>query len=130
MTMPDPALAQAEARLPRWMVTCAVAATLGALLCGQPRFAAGLALGSALGILNYFWLHQAVDALMSAGQPRVSWLLIAKILARYPFALGAVMVFYWSGWLPFLAVLAGLFVPTAGVLIEALVQLREGFRTT
>ncbi len=130
MTIPDRALAQAEARLPRWMVMCAVAATLGALLWGEPRFAGGLALGSLLGILNYFWLHQAVDALMNAGQSRVSRLMLAKILARYPLALGAVMVFYWTGWLPFLAVLAGLFVPAAGVLIEATVQLREAFRAT
>lgn len=128
-TIPDPALARAEARLPRWMVMCAVAAMLSALLWGQPKFAGGLALGSALGILSYLWLHQAVEALMNTGKPRVSRLLIAKILARYPLALGAVMVFCWTGWLPFLAILAGLFVPAAGVLIEAVVQLREGFRT-
>lgn len=102
---------------------------LSALLWGQPKFAGGLALGSALGILSYLWLHQAVEALMNTGKPRVSRLLIAKILARYPLALGAVMVFCWTGWLPFLAILAGLFVPAAGVLIEAVVQLREGFRT-
>ncbi len=129
-TIPDAALAQAEARLPRWMMMCAGAATIGALLWGQARFAGGLALGSALGILNYFWLHQAVEALMNAGKPRVSRFLIAKILARYPLALGAVMVFYWTGWLPFLAILAGLFVPAAGVLVEAVVQLREGFRAS
>ncbi len=129
MTIPDRALAQAEARLPRWMVLCGGTATIAALLWGQARFAGGLALGSALGILNYFWLHQAVDALMNAGQSRVSRLMVAKILARYPLALGAVMVFYWTGWLPFLGILAGLFVPAAGVLIEAIVQLREGFRT-
>ncbi len=129
MTIPDPALARAEARLPRWMMMCAGAATLAALVWERASFAGGLALGSALGILNYFWLQQAVEALMSAARPRTSRFLVAKILARYPLALGAVLIFYWTNWLPFLAILAGLFVPAAGVLIEAIVQLREGYRT-
>jgi len=39
-----------------------------------------------------------------------------------------VYVFYKTGWLPLKAVLAGLFVPVAGVLLEAFVQIREGLR--
>jgi hypothetical protein len=126
----DPSLARAEARLLRWMVACSVIAVLAALLCGQGRFAAGLTLGSALGILNFFWLHQAVEAVMTTRRPRVSWGLVATFVVRYPLAFAAVLVFYWTGWLPFGAILAGLFVPTAGVLIEGIVQLRESFRTT
>jgi hypothetical protein len=123
-------LARAEARLPRWMMACAIAGLLATLLRGQVRFAAGFALGAALAILNYYWLHQAVVALMAAGQSRLPKRLVAKFLIRYPLAFAGVLAFYWTGWLPFTAILAGFFVPVAGVLIEAVLQLREGLRQT
>jgi len=103
-----------------------VVGLLGALLMGQGRFCLAFALGAALAILNYYWLRQAVEALMTSGQPRVSKSVMAKFLLRYPLAFAAVFVFYRTAWLPFLAVLAGFFVPVAGVLVEAVVQIREG----
>ncbi|MBZ5671720.1 MAG: ATP synthase subunit I [Acidobacteriia bacterium] len=121
-------LAQAEARLPRWMVGLACAVTMGILLFGHGRFGAGFALGSALAILNYFWLHQAVEALMSAGQARPAKRVLAKFFVRYPLAFVAVYLFYKTGWLPAAAILAGLFVPAGGVLIEAVVLLRDGLK--
>jgi hypothetical protein len=51
---------------------------------------------------------------------------VAKFLIRYPAAFGLVLVFIKTGWLPPMAILAGLFVPVAGVLIEAIIQLGEG----
>ena len=122
-------LAQAEARLPRWMAGIAAFGTTGILLAGHVRFSAGFALGSALAILNYFWLHQAVEALMSAGEARPSRWVIAKLFIRYPLAFAGVYLFYKTGWLPFTAILAGFFVPVGGVLIEAVVLLRDGWRT-
>jgi hypothetical protein len=119
---------RAEARLPRWMMACAILALLVILLRGQVRFAAGFALGAALAILNYFWIHQAVEALMTAGQSRVPKLVVAKFLIRYPLAFAALWLFYRTGWLPMAAILAGLFVPVAGVLIEAFIQLWDGLR--
>ncbi len=129
MTIPDPALAQAEARLPRWMMGLACAGTVGILLAGYGRFSAGFALGSALSILGYSWLHQAVEVLMSAGQARPAKRVIVKFFLRYPLAFAGVYVFYRTGWLPFAAILAGLFVPAGGVMIEAVVQLRDGLKT-
>jgi hypothetical protein len=122
-------LAQTEARLPRWMVGLACAVTMGVLLSGYARFSAGFALGSALAILNYFWLHQAVEALTSAGEVRPPKRVLAKFFVRYPLAFAAVYLFYRTGWLPATAILAGLFVPVGGVLIEAVVLLRDGFKT-
>jgi hypothetical protein len=122
-------LMQAEARLPRWMAGLACAVTLSILSFGHVRFSAGFALGSGLAILNYFWLHQAVEALMSAGEVRVPKVLLAKFFLRYPLAVAAVYLFYRTGWLPVTAILAGLFVPVGGVLIEAAVLLRDGFKT-
>jgi ABC-type dipeptide/oligopeptide/nickel transport system permease component len=109
------------------MALCAGTVLLAAVASGRGSFAAGFGLGAALAILNYFWLHQAVVGLMTAGQSRPSKWVVAKFLVRYPLAYGAVWVFYKTGWLPFLAILAGLFVPVAGALIEGVIQLRECF---
>jgi ATP synthase I subunit len=128
---PDPGaldLARAEARLPRWMfAAAALAVTLSGIVAGL-QFALGLALGAALAILNYFWLHQAIETLMRAGQQRVPRLVIAKFALRYPAALALLYLLYRTGWFSFPAILAGLFVPVAGVLIEAVVQLSSGWR--
>ena len=125
-TMQTPELARAEARLPRWMMLCGFLALTVTLLWGQYRIAVGFALGTALGILNYYWLHDAVEALVKAGQSRIPKSVVAKLLIRYPLAFGLLFLFFKTGWLPPMAILAGLFVPVAGVLIEAIIQLGDG----
>ena len=117
-----------EARLPRWMMALALVGGLASLLTGHVQMAAGFVLGAALAILNYFWLHQVVVALMTAQESRPSKWVFAKFLIRYPLAFAGVWLFYRTGWLPFVAILAGLFVPLAGVLIEGVIQLAEGLR--
>ena len=126
--IPAMGLTQAEARLPRWMLALAVAGTLGLLLSTRVRFGAGFAVGAGLGILNYLWLHQAVEAMMSAGRVYPSKMVFVKIVLRYPFAFGAVYLFYATGWLPFHAILVGLFVPLGGVMVESVALIREGLK--
>ena len=124
--MEAPELARAEARMPRWMTLCGLVALIVLLMCRQYTIAFAFGLGAALGILNYYWLHEAVEILMRAGETRIPRSVVAKILIRYPLAFGLVLVFFKTGWLPPIAILAGLFVPVAGVLVEAVVQLGEG----
>jgi len=112
--------------MPRWMMLCGFLALAAILLCGQYRIAVGFVLGAALGILNYYWLHEAVEALVKAGQSRIPKLVVAKFLIRYPVAFALVLVVFKTGWLPPMAILAGLFVPVAGVLIEAIIRLGDG----
>ena len=111
------------------MVGLACAVTMGILLFGHARFSAGFALGSALAILSYFWLHQIVEALMSAGQTRPPKRVLAKVFVRYPLAFAAVYLFYRTGWLPATAIVAGLFVPVGGVVIESALLIRHGLKT-
>jgi hypothetical protein len=125
-TIEIPELARAEARLPRWMILCGFLALAVILLCRQFMIAIGFALGAALGILNYYWLNEAVEALAKAGQIRVPKVLVAKLLIRYPLAFGLIIFFFKTGWLPPMSILAGLFVPVAGLLIEAIVQIGDG----
>jgi hypothetical protein len=110
------------------MAGCTVVGTLVALLLARAQFAAGFALGGGLAILNYYWLHQIVAALVAAAQPRLRALVVLKFGIRFPLAFGAIYLFYRTEWLPFTAIVAGLFVPCAGVLIECVVQLRYGWR--
>jgi hypothetical protein len=110
------------------MAGLAGAGALGLLLSAQVRFAAGFAVGSGLAILNYYWLHHIVEALVNAGRVRPPKSALAKVFIRYPLMLASVYLFYKSGWLPFTGILAGFFVPVAGVLIAALVLLRDGWK--
>jgi len=108
------------------MVLCGAVALIVMLLYRQVMIAVGFSLGAALGILNYYWLHEAVVALSMAGEARIPRLLVAKFLIRYPLAFGVVIFFFKTRWLPPMAILAGLFVPVAGLLIEAIVQIGGG----
>jgi len=66
---------------------------------------------------------------MSAGQARPARRVLAKFFLRYPLAFAGVYLFYKTGWLPVEAILAGLFVPVGGVLIEAMAVLRAGWKS-
>jgi ATP synthase I subunit len=124
--MEQEALTRAEARLPRWMAACAVVGVVAALAAGGVRPAAAFALGAALAVLNYRWLHQAVETIFGEDHTRVPRGVVAKFAVRYPLAFAAVYLFYRTGWLPFGAILAGLFVPVVGAIIEAVTQLATG----
>ncbi len=108
------------------MIAWGLVGTLLALLSWQARGAIGFALGAALAILNYFWLHEAIETLFSARRSRLPRIVVVKFAIRYPLAFAGVYFFYRLGWLPFLAILAGLFVAVAGVLTEAVVQIFSG----
>jgi hypothetical protein len=110
------------------MAGCAIAATVLILALGYVRAAAGFALGAFLAVLGYYWLHEVIQALMSAGEMKIPRRVIAKFMVRYPLMFGVVILFYKTGWLPMAAVLGGLFVPAAGVMIEGAIQAAHSFR--
>jgi hypothetical protein len=110
------------------MMIAALVGTLTLSFIDWPRTAASFALGAALGILNYFWLREAVKTLLAAGHASVPRRLVIKLVVRYPLTFAGIYVFYHTGWLPFLAILGGLFVPVGGVLMEAIFQIREGWQ--
>ncbi len=114
--------------MPRWMVGCGVAAASVILACGHVRLALGFALGAFLAVLGYYWLHEVIEALMSAGQVKIPRRVIAKFVVRYPLMFGVVFLFYKTGWLPMVAIIGGLFVPAAGAMIEGAVQAAQAFR--
>ena len=128
-TVNPTALEGAEARLPRWMVAIAALGSLVFLALGRGRMAGAFALGSGISILGYLWLAQAVKAALNASEKGVPRRVLLNLVLRYPLAFGAVLIFYETHWLPFTGVLAGLFVPFAGALVESLNLLRRLIRT-
>ena len=123
-------LDRGEARLPRWMGALACVGTVSTLLAGQPRMSAGFALGAAVAILNYHWLHQIVKVLLAAERPRVSITTVLKLLIRYPLIIFGAYVLYRSGCLPLAPFFVGLFVPVAGAIVESIFQIRACLRVT
>ena len=108
------------------MIAGAILGTIVILASGHFRWALGFCVGAALAVLNYYWLHDGIAALFEAGSVRVPKRVVAKFAIRYPLAFLVIYLFYRSGWLPFAGILAGMFVPVAGVLLEAGVQIIEG----
>ncbi len=108
------------------MMIVACLGTLAILFAGNLRNSIGFGLGAGLAILNYRWLHDVIESLFDRSHARVPPMVIAKFGIRYPLAIATVLVFYKTGWLPFVSILAGLFVPVCGVLVEAVFQIREG----
>ena len=92
------------------MVMCGIIALLAMLLAAGGGLRRGFALGGALGILNYYWLREAVEA-CRAGQVRIPKSVLAKFLLSYPLAFGLVFVFFKTRWLPPMAVLGGCLCP-------------------
>lgn len=123
------ALEGAEARLPRWMGAIAGLGILVFLVLGRGLMAVAFALGAGISILGYYWLAKAVKAALNASEKGVPRRVLLNLVLRYPLAFGAVLVFYETHWLPFTGVLAGLFVPFAGALVESLNLLRKLIRT-
>ena len=115
--------------MPRWMFGFAA---VGAAVCaavGDWRTVAGFALGAGLGVLGYFWLHETAVALLAADSPKRPRSLAAKLMLRYLLMAAVIYFGQRTGWMPVLAIFAGLLVPGAGVFAESLNLVRAGLRT-
>ena len=127
-TDPNP-LWSSEAYWPRWM---GVIAFVSAVVVGGRwggAASAAFALGAMVGILSYHWLHNGISRVLADPSRTVPRSLVVKVLLRYPLVLGLVFLVFWTGWLPTLGVLAGLFVPVAGILAALIAQIFESLRS-
>jgi len=97
MASEDPAASQESRQSARteqriaWLTPCAGMIAAGAAFAlHQPKWAIGLALGSALGWLNFRWMKRGADALVMASKaqagresPRVPLSVYALVALRY-----------------------------------------------
>ncbi|HEV2425352.1 MAG TPA: ATP synthase subunit I [Terriglobia bacterium] len=114
--------------LPRSIAGVSAAAVLACLLAEQARFAAGLALGCGVALLGYWWLYRGIRAAFASGEARAPIGVFVRLALRYPVAIGAVLLFDRTGWLPARAVMAGLFAPLGGLVIEFMVLAVQSLR--
>ena len=121
----------AALRIPCFMVVLSLLFTAVSWLRFGWRTALGFACGSAIAYLNFRWLERVVAALAdrvtSTGQPSSSRGVVARFLFRYLLmALGGYAIFSFSP-ASLYGLLAGLFLPVAGIACEAAYELYAGF---
>ncbi len=118
-----------EAYWPRWMGALALVSAFGVLGRWGGAAAAAFSLGALVGILSYHWLHNGISRVLDDPSREVPRRLVTKVLLRYPLVLGLVVLVFWTGWLPTLGVVAGLFVPVGGILMAVIVQILAQLRS-
>jgi TRAP-type C4-dicarboxylate transport system permease small subunit len=109
-------------RIYRYLVCCAAAGAVAALVWGGWRAAAGFAVGAAVSAINFRWFHKLVDRLGGAAGKAAgasAWSLGFRYII---FGLAAYAIVKYFGINP-ITVLAGLFVVAAAVLIEILYEI-------
>ena len=117
-----------EARMLRWMIALAALAIIALLATGRFQVTLAFAIGAALGALNFHWLWQTGRILMESQTARVPRMTIFLIILRYPLSFAGLFILCYTRWLNPLPVIAGLFVPSGGVLLESLLMVREDLR--
>ncbi len=119
-TAPDPlSFERAAARIGRILAVIAVLGTSGALALGGWKTGAGFLLGAAISGLNYHWLHKLVRSLGSGRKPRNRSIILGF---RYLILGGLAYVIVSLSPIRLTAVLAGLFVLTAALFVEVIVE--------
>lgn len=118
--MKDPDHQFALVRIQKASFAISAGGTVGLFVWAGWTWAAGFALGSAISWLNYRWLKQVAYALGTADPPKR----IAIVLGlRYLLLGGGAYVILRFSKISMPAVLLGLFVTVAAVIVEIIIQL-------
>lgn len=118
--------ARAERRIEWLTVAFGVVGGLVLVVVASWRAGAGFAVGALLGFLNFRWIKEMATALVEAGRRRISRWTYAKLFLRYGL-LGVVLyAIFTRSFLPWQAILGGLFVLVAAVLVELTGELVSG----
>lgn len=114
---------RAYPRIVRAMFVVAVLATAVLLAVGDWRTAAGFLVGCAVALLNFHWLKRVVSVLAdkstASGRPQSSSGVVVRFLLRYLLMALAAYVIFRVSLASLYGLLAGLFLPVAGIMAEA-----------
>jgi hypothetical protein len=119
-------------RINRFMLVLGPAATVGVFLAVGWQFGIGFLVGCAIAYLNFHWLKQAVGALAErvsqTGQSVSGRGVFARFLLRYLLIALAAYVIFRVSVAGLYGLLAGLFLPVAAILCEAIYEGYVSFR--
>lgn len=121
-------LPRIEARMLRWMIALAILGIIAILATWRFQAALAFAIGAALGVLNFHWLWQTGKVLMESQAVHVPRMTVFWIVLRYPLSFAGLFILFYSRWLSPLPVIAGLLVPSAGVVLESFLLVRADLR--
>jgi ATP synthase I chain len=113
----------AYSRIVRFMLVAGAAAAVAVFARWGAMVGVGFVLGCGIAVLNFYWLKRVVSALAdkvtTSGTPQSSAGIVLRFLLRYfLIALGAYAIFEIST-ASLYGLLAGLFLPVAGIFCEA-----------
>lgn len=119
-------------RIRRFMLGLAIPVSIFILLRFGWKIALGFVVGGAIAYVNFYWLKRTVsslaDRITATGQRPSSAAVVVRFLARYLLmALAAYVIFTLSP-ASLYGLLAGLFLPVAGIMCEAGYELYSALR--
>jgi hypothetical protein len=145
VTAPDPEhelqaatfYAGAQKRIARMMIVIACLLTIAIWIKAGYRFGLGFAVGCALAGVNFYWLTRAVNAFAdrvtqaeSEGKPPSGGSGASRFMLRFGLLAVVAYVIFKSSLVSLSGLMAGLFLPVAAILLEAMyetfVALRRG----
>ena len=124
--------AGAYARIVRLMFVLGAVLSVGGLLRFGPVLAAGFAVGCAIGMLNFHWLKRVVSAVAErvteGGQKPGSAGVVFRFLLRYLLVAAGAYAIFRISLTGLYGLLAGLFLPVAAILVEAVYEVYVALR--
>ncbi len=122
----------AYGRIVRLMLGSAVVLTVAALVRFGVEVGAGFAVGCAIAILNFHWLKRVVSALAEratgTGKRQRSTGVVLRFLLRYLLVAAAAYAIFRVSTASLYGLLAGLFLPVAAILMEAVYEVAVALR--
>ena len=109
-------------RVYRWMLAVGAAGALAGVALRGWRWGLAFLLGAAAAYLNFYWLHQGVEALGENVRPTRKRVLALVALRYLILGAGAYVIVKIFG-IQVVALLIGLFVPLAAIILEILFEL-------
>jgi dipeptide/tripeptide permease len=123
---------RAYGRIVRFMIVLAVLLTAVLTVIFGRVVGFGFAVGSAIALVNFYWLKRVVSALADratrTGQRQSSSGMVLRFLLRYGVIAAGVYVIFRVSSVSGYGLLAGLFLPVGGIACEAVYELYVGLR--
>jgi dipeptide/tripeptide permease len=123
---------RAYGRIVRFMIVLAVLLTAVLTVIFGRVVGFGFAVGSAIALVNFYWLKRVVSALADratrTGQRQSSSGMVLRFLLRYGMIAAGVYVIFRVSSVSGYGLLAGLFLPVGGIACEAAYELYVGLR--